>query len=340
MTRKAWIAGLSGLSLTDAERDFFAASKPFGFILFGRNVGSDTQLAALCAELASFADDGTTIPIFIDQEGGRVRRLRPPLAPHLPAGEVLGAAYARDPAAGLRAAHLHGQILAASLRRYGINADCIPCLDLAVDGAHSVIGDRAMSGDPDAVAALGRAMAEAAMANGVLAVMKHLPGHGRAMVDSHLDLPRLGLSREELDARDARPFALLADLPAAMTAHILFEAIDPDRPATLSPRVIDEVIRTGIGFDGLLMTDDISMKALKAPVGDSAGLAIEAGCDIVLHCNGDMAEMRDVAAAVPVLSGRAAERAERARAIAAPGRAVLDIDELLSEYQQLVSPGA
>ncbi len=197
-----------------------------------------------------------------------------------------------------------------------------------------------MSGDPDAVAALGRAMAEAAMANGVLAVMKHLPGHGRAMVDSHLDLPRLGLSREELDARDARPFALLADLPAAMTAHILFEEIDPDRPATLSPRVIDEVIRNGIGFDGLLMTDDISMKALKAPVGDSAGLAIEAGCDIVLHCNGDMAEMRDVAAAVPVLSGRAAERAERARAIAAPGSAVLDIDELLSEYQQLVSPGA
>ena len=336
MDRKAWISGCSGAVLTPDERRFFEDERPWGFILFGRNVESAEQLTALCAELQAFGG-GQPIPIFIDQEGGRVRRLKPPLAYPLPAGRALGAVYDRDRQAGIAAAAAHGRLLAADLRRYGINADCIPCLDLAFDGAHSVIGDRALSADPDAVAALGRAMAEGALSQGVLPVMKHLPGHGRVQVDSHYDLPQVDADRAVLEAQDMRPFKALSDLPAAMTAHILYEAIDPTRPGTLSPTVIADTIRGTIGFDGLLMTDDISMKALSAPIAVSAAQAVEAGCDIVLHCNGDLAEMRAVAGAVPALSGRSERRAARAAAlIGQPVDTPVDVAELWSEYQGLV----
>lgn len=336
MDRKAWIAGCSGTTLTPDERAFFVDERPWGFILFGRNVESAEQVKALCAQLQEFGD-GQPLPIFIDQEGGRVRRLKPPLAHPLPAGRALGAVYARDRQAGIAAARAHGRLLAADLQRYGINADCIPCLDLAFDGAHSVIGDRALSSDPEAVAAMGRAMAEGAMALGVLPVMKHLPGHGRVRVDSHYDLPHVDTEMPVLAAQDMQPFKALSDLPAAMTAHILYESIDPSMPGTLSSTVIEKTIRGTIGFDGLLMTDDISMKALSAPIAVSAGRAIEAGCDIVLHCNGDLAEMRDVAGAVPVLSGLAARRAAHAAAfIRQPPSAPVEVDEVWSEYQGLV----
>ncbi|WP_285295483.1 beta-N-acetylhexosaminidase [Aureimonas altamirensis] len=336
MDRKAWISGCSGTELTPDERAFFADERPWGFILFGRNVESAGQLTALCASLQAFGD-GPDLPIFIDQEGGRVRRLKPPMAHALPAGQALGRVYEKDRQAGIAAARAHGRLLAADLRRYGINADCIPCLDLAFDGAHGVIGDRALSADPDAVSALGRAMAEGALSLGVLPVMKHLPGHGRVQVDSHYDLPHVDADRAALEAGDMRPFKALADLPAAMTAHILYESIDRMRPATLSPTVIGEAIRGTIGFDGLLMTDDISMKALRAPIAESSAQAIEAGCDIVLHCNGDMAEMRAVAGAVPVLSGQAARRAARAMALVGqPAAADADVAEVWSEYQGLV----
>lgn len=336
MHRKAWISGCSGTALTPDERVFFADERPWGFILFGRNVESVGQLTALCASLQEFGD-GQELPIFIDQEGGRVRRLKPPMAHPLPAGQALGRVYDKERQAGIAAARAHGRLLAADLRRYGINADCIPCLDVAFDGAHSVIGDRALSADPDAVAALGRAMAEGALSMGVLPVMKHLPGHGRVQVDSHYDLPHVHADRAALEAVDMRPFKALSDLPAAMTAHILYEAIDRTRPATLSPTVIADTIRGTIGFDGLLMTDDISMKALRAPIAESAGQAIEAGCDIVLHCNGDMAEMRAVAGAVPVLAGQAARRAAHAMAlIGQPAAMPVDVAEVWSEYQGLV----
>ncbi len=241
-----------------------------------------------------------------------MQRLRPPLAPNYPPAAVLGAIHAGAPDAGLRAAWLMSRLHAFDLMRFGINADCLPVLDVPVTGAHDVIGNRAYASDPTVVAAMGRAAAEGLMAGGVLPVMKHVPGHGRAFADSHLALPVVDASLDDLRARDFAPFAALKDLPMAMTAHVVYTALDPDRPATTSPAIIADIIRGEIGFDGLLMSDDVSMKALSGDFDEKTRAILEAGCDVVLHCNGVMDEMKAVAAGCAVLTPQAMRRADRA----------------------------
>ncbi len=332
---KAWIAGCASRRLSADERAFFADERPWGFILFGRNLGEAAELRDLIAELRECGGRDTT-PILVDQEGGRVQRLRPPLAPRYPASAHLGALHDASPEAALRAAWLTGRLFAFDLAAYGFTADCLPCLDLPVEGAHSVIGDRAYATDPDTVAKLGLAAADGLAAGGLLPIMKHLPGHGRGNADSHLSLPVVGASRAELEASDWLPFRAAQTLPAAMTAHLLFADLDPDRPATLSPIVIADAIRGAIGFDGLLMTDDMSMRALQGDIGDLARTAIEAGCDLALHCNGDMAEMRAVAANVPELAGKPAMRAQLAEAYGPARLREADEAVLRAEYASLM----
>lgn len=333
---KAWIAAPAGRSLTAEERTFFAGEQPWGYILFSRNIHEREQLKDLVSELKEIGGRETT-PIFIDQEGGRIHRLRPPLAPNYPPPASLGRLHAVDPQAGERAAWLHGRLLALDIMAYGISADCIPCVDVPVEGAHSVIGDRAFSMDPQSVAALGRAASDGLMAGGALPVMKHIPGHGRGRADSHLELPVVHTARAELAESDFAPFRTLNALPAAMTAHLLYADIDPSRPATLSPIVISEIIREAIGFDGLLMSDDISMKALRGTVGETSRAALSAGCDVILHCNGDMDEMKKVARAAMPLSGDAERRANAAEAVIAGGAKQADEATLRAEYEELVA---
>ena len=308
------IFGLSGLCISDAEAAFFAQNRPFGYILFARNVADTPQLSALTDSLKALHGD-PDVPIFIDQEGGRVQRLRAPLAPDYPSARVLGDLHAHDAKAGERAAWLLGRLHALDLGRHGINANCVPVLDVPTEGAHDVIGHRAYGLDPETVFALGKAMAAGTMAGGALPVMKHVPGHGRANADSHKALPRVDADLSSLQRRDFVPFAGLRDLPAAMTAHIVYEAIDPERPATLSPVVIETIIRGEIGFDGLLMSDDVSMHALSGDFDARARAILDAGCDIVLHCNGDMDEMTAVASVMKPLTGRALQRARQAQAV-------------------------
>lgn len=310
MTVKAFIAGCSGPALTAAERAFFAETQPWGFILFRRNIEDRAQTARLTAELR--ASVGRRAPILIDQEGGRVQRMRPPHWPAYPAARWFGST--NDPLMGAALARLGARLMAHELREVGVDVDCLPVLDAPVAGADAVIGDRAYALDPDSVARLGRAAAEGLLAGGVLPVIKHMPGHGRATADSHLALPRVAARREELSAHDFLPFRHLADMPLAMTAHVVFEAVDPDQPATTSRRVFRNVIRGEIGYQGLVMTDDLSMKALSGHYSDRAAAAYAAGCDMILHCNGVMDEMREVAAAARPLSGRARMRANAALA--------------------------
>ncbi len=305
------ILGCAGAELTAEEEAFFRREKPWGFILFARNVADTPQVLRLVSDLRESVGRPDA-PVFVDQEGGRVQRLRPPLAPDYPSAGALGAIHAADPAAGLRAAWLMSRLHAFDLARHGIDADCLPVLDVPVDGADDVIGKRAYAGDPAVVAAMGRAAADGLLAGGVLPVMKHMPGHGRARCDSHKALPVVEASLDVLRAVDFAPFAALADLPMAMTAHIVYQEIDPDNPATTSARVIGDIIRGEIGFDGLLMSDDVSMKALSGDFSQKARAILAAGCDVVLHCNGVMDEMAAVAAATPALAGRALERARRA----------------------------
>ncbi|MCW4114884.1 beta-N-acetylhexosaminidase [Aurantimonas sp. MSK8Z-1] len=333
---KAFIAGCFGHRLTAEERDFFAAERPWGFILFGRNIGSAQQVADLVAELKEAGGRPTT-PVFVDQEGGRVQRLRPPLAPNYPPAADLGRLHETDAPAAQRAAWLQGRLIAHDLAGYGFNADCLPCLDVPAPGAHSVIGSRAYSPDPAIAATLGRAAADGLRAGGLLPVMKHIPGHGRGNADSHLEMPVVEASFGELEASDFRPFVELRSLPAAMTAHLLYRAIDPERPATLSPVVIDTVIRGAIGFEGLLMSDDMSMKALRGDIGDLSRAALQAGCDLALHCNGDMDEMKKVAHAAPPLAGAALRRAEAAEQIIADGGEPADEPALRAEFHALIA---
>lgn len=309
----AAIFGCAGTRLDDAERRLFETADPLGLILFARNIASPAQVAALTREFREIVGRADA-PVFIDQEGGRVARLRPPhwrLPP--PAGRF-GALAARNPAAAEEAAALNGRMIAAELAPLGIDADCMPVLDLPAPGAHGIIGDRAYGDDPDTVSALGRAACDGLLEGGVLPVIKHIPGHGRARADSHLALPRVSAPLTALEARDFAPFRALRRMPAAMTAHIVYEAIDPERPATISPRVVREAIRGEIGFDGLLITDDLGMAALSGPFVGRAEAALAAGCDAVLHCSGDIDEMRAVAGAAPPLSDAARARLARARA--------------------------
>lgn len=307
----AFIAGCEGLSLSDAEAAFFRETQPWGLILFARNVDTREQIAALTAHFRDIVGRPDA-PVLIDQEGGRVQRMRAPNWRAYPPGRAYAELYARDAVAGLRATRLVYRLLAQDLVEAGINVDCVPVLDVPQPGSHDIIGDRAYGMMPDQVALLGRAAAQGLMDGGVLAIIKHIPGHGRAFADSHLELPVVDAPLAELELVDFPPFAALADIPMAMTAHVVYSAIDPEACCTLSRKMIGQVIRGQIGFDGLIMSDDLSMKALKGSYADRARAALAAGCDVVLHCNGAMAEMREVAAAAGPLEGASLARAERA----------------------------
>ncbi len=330
MIARAFVSGCASKTLSDEEIRFFSANRPWGLILFKRNIDTPAQVRELTRafrEIVGRAD----APVLIDQEGGRVQRLSPPHWPDFPSAEKL-AATADDAAA----VELGARLIANELAGLGINVDCLPVADLRFPGAHDVIGDRAYGGDPAAVARLARVAAEGLMAGGVLPVVKHIPGHGRAMTDSHLELPRVSVPRAELERTDFEPFRLLSDMPLAMTAHVIYEAIDPELPATISPVVVRDVIRTHIGFDGLLMTDDVSMKALSGGIGVNTSLAFAAGCDLALHCNGKMDEMRAVAENSPPLAGKSAERAKKALDRIAGGAKPLNAVEAWSRFSAMV----
>ncbi len=316
------IFGLAGPELTGDERAFFAETKPLGFILFARNCATPDQVRALCRALRALTRQHDT-PILIDQEGGRVARLKPPHWRHPPPARVFGDMWDRDPPAAERAARLNGQLIGAELIASGINVNCAPVLDVPVAGSHDIIGDRAYHTDTTVIAALGRAFTDGLIAAGVLPVVKHIPGHGRAGADSHKELPVVTASLAELE-QDFAPFIALRDLPLAMTAHVLFSAVDPDHSATTSATVVEDVIRQKIGFHGLLMSDDISsnMKALPGGFADRAGDCIAAGCDVVLHCDGDLNAMQQVSAALPTLSDHAAVRWAQASFLIAEPEAV------------------
>jgi len=309
---KAFITGLEGPRLGAAERDFLRDERPWGLILFLRNCREAAEIADL---VAAFRDavGRADAPVLIDQEGGRVQRLKPPGWRRYPPGRAYGALYERDPEAGLAAAFAGARLIADDLVALGINVDCLPLLDVPQPEGHEVIGDRAYAREPAAVAAVARAVADGLLAGGVLPIAKHIPGHGRAASDSHLELPVVTASRAELEAVDFPPFRALADLPLAMTAHVVYTALDPALPATTSPRVV-AFIREELGFDGCLMGDDVSMQALAGTIGERTRALFAAGCDLALHCNGRFDEMAAVAAGSPPLAGRAAERADRALA--------------------------
>ena len=313
MADAAAILGCSGPRLTTEERAFFRAERPWGFILFKRNVDTPDQVRALVDDLRACVDRSDA-PVLIDQEGGRVQRLGPPHWRRYPPGRAYGDLAANDPLARREIVRLGARLLAHDLAALGINVDCVPVLDVPEPGAHDVIGDRAYGDTADEVAALGRAAAEGLIAGGVLPIIKHIPGHGRARADSHLNLPVVEASLEALDQRDFAPSRVLSDMPMAMTAHVVYAAVDARRPATTSRKVIRDVIRGAIGFDGLLISDDLSMKALSGDFTQRAKASLAAGCDIVLHCNGDPAEMAAAIAGVRPLAGKAKARAASALA--------------------------
>jgi beta-N-acetylhexosaminidase len=319
MTR-AFIAGLSGVALTADERAFLRDAAPWGLILFKRNIDTPAQVRALTHDFRD-AVGRTEAPILIDQEGGRVQRLKPPQWPAYPPGAAYGLLYDRDPAQGLAAARLGARLIAADLAALGIDVDCLPLADVPVPGADSVIGDRAYGETPDKVAAIANAVTEGLMQGGVLPVLKHIPGHGRATADSHHRLPVVATDRATLEKTDFAAFRPLAHLPLAMTAHVVFSAIDGE-PATTSATIIGQVIRDSIGFAGALMSDDISMGALSGTLAERTQAAFAAGCDLVLHCNGRLDEMRAVAAETPVLSGEAGRRAAAALAARRPAETI------------------
>lgn len=308
---KAMILGCAGKALTPDEISFYRDERPWGFILFARNIGEPEQIRDLVSSLRESVGRPEA-PVFIDQEGGRVQRLRPPLAPNYPAGAALGALYRQDREAGLRAAWLLARLHAFDLTRFGITADCLPVLDVPVEGASDVIGARAYGKQPEIVAELGRAAAQGLMDGGMLPVMKHIPGHGRAFADTHFELPTVDAPLAELERHDFAPFKALCHLPAAMTAHVVYSAVDPDNPATTSKKVVEKIIRGKIGFDGLLMSDDTSMKALSGDFPSKAAGILAAGVDLVLHCNGVMEEMAGIASRTKILAGKSLARADRA----------------------------
>ena len=309
MANRAFITGVSGLILNDAEREFIRAERPWGFILFKRNIESPAQVLALVEELRSAAGTADA-PVLIDQEGGRVQRLGPPHWPVYPPGASFSLLYDIDPKLGLAAARLSSRLIAADLIDLGITVDCLPLADVPVAGADAVIGNRAYGTEPDKVAAIARAVTDGLEQGGVLPVLKHIPGHGRATADSHFRLPTVDTARAELERTDFAAFRPLAGLPMAMTAHVVFSALDPAHPATTSATIIEQVIRGLIGFQGLLMSDDVSMNALAGSIAERTRAIVSAGCDMVLHCNGNIDEMREVARETPELAGKAIERAK------------------------------
>lgn len=331
------ILGLSGLALTTSERAFFRAAEPAGFVLFARNVADKAQLRALTDSLREVSGRAD-VPVLIDQEGGRVARLRPPVWPLFPACRRFAELYAKAPISAIEAARVNAQAIAVTLTEVGINVDCLPVLDVAQEGAHDVIGDRALGAEPMQVAALGRAMLDGLAAGGVAGVIKHIPGHGRARADSHKELPVVDASAEELEA-DIAPFRALRDAAMAMTAHVLYPAWDAERPASVSPTIVADVIRGEIGFDGLLMSDDLAMEALTGTPAERAAAVIAAGCDVALHCSGVMAENEAVAEALGAMSEAAAARLERAMAGIAGKVSARTHEELAAKRDALLAFG-
>lgn len=313
MSPRAFICGLSGTELTHEERLFVDHAEPWGIILFARNIRDANQVRALVDEVRGLLGRGD-MPVLIDQEGGRVQRIKPPICDLHPPPKAYADLFLADRAAGLEAARLGARLIAHELKSLHINVDCLPVLDLAIEGAHQVIGDRAYGATPNDVAALARAVCQGLLDGGVLPVVKHVPGHGRALADSHLELPKVNAQVADLQRTDFAPFRMLNDMPLAMTAHVLYTALDSDRPATLSRSVVQDVIRGFIGFDGALMSDDLSMKALEGNLGHRAEETFAAGCDLALHCNGNLAEMREIAIVSPRLDGDAERRCHAALA--------------------------
>lgn len=329
----AVIFGLAGPTLSPEEARFFAEADPYGFILFARNVETPDQVRALVADLRACV--GRDAPVLIDQEGGRVRRLRPPHWRDAPSMAPFVALYGRDPKAAADAVRLNARLLAVELADLGIDVDCYPLADVPVRGAHDIIGDRAFGHDPAVVSHLAAMACAGLLDGGVMPVVKHIPGHGRAFADSHLDLPVVDAGMEDLRATDFVPFKALKDAPYGMTAHIVYTAIDADRPATTSPRVID-VVRGELGFEGLLMTDDLSMKALTGRFRDRAADSLAAGCDLVLHCNGAMDEMTAVAEGCRLLDAAAQARAARLGRFRERRLARLDVADTLADLDRLL----
>jgi beta-N-acetylhexosaminidase len=337
MPERAFITGVAGLQLAAAERAFLREAEPWGLIIFKRNVSDPQQVQEL---VSSFRDAvGWHAPVLVDQEGGRVQRLGPPHWASYPPGARYGEIYDRNDVLGLEVARLAGHLIANDLGALGIDVDCLPIADVPVAGGDPVIGDRAYGTEPGKVAAIGRAVADGLKAGGVLPVLKHLPGHGRATADSHHKLPVVDTDRATLEKTDFAAFKPLADLPLGMTAHVVFSAIDPSAPATTSVTMVQEVIRGFIGFQGLLMSDDVSMNALSGTIAERSRASFAAGCDVVLHCNGNLAEMSAVASVAPVLEGKAKKRADAACAIRA-AREEFDVEAARASFGKLIAGNA
>jgi beta-N-acetylhexosaminidase len=320
MGRRAFITGVTGTELRAEEREFITAEQPWGFILFKRNVDNPAQVSSLVDSLRTLVGDPDA-PVLIDQEGGRVQRLGPPNWPVYPPGAAFGRLYDIDSALGLRAARLSARLIADDLTQVGVTVDCLPLADVPVAGADAVIGDRAYGTEVAKVAAIGRAVTDGLTDGGILPILKHIPGHGRATADTHFKLPVVDTTETELERTDFAAFQPLSDLPMAMTAHVVFSAFDAIHPATTSAKMIKQVIRGFIGFQGLLMSDDVSMNALAGSIAERTQAVFAAGCDVVLHCNGQIDEMRQVADETPELSGLALQRAHRALAARKPPQA-------------------
>jgi beta-N-acetylhexosaminidase len=332
---QAVIYALSGPVLTDAERAFFRDADPAGYILFARNCVDRGQMRRLTDDLRGLRgrDD---LPILIDQEGGRVARMKPPEWPRFPAADAFATLYARSPMSAIEAARANAQAIALLLREVGVNVDCLPLLDVRQRGASDIIGDRALGAEPMQVAALGRAILDGLRAGGAVGVVKHMPGHGRALVDSHKALPVVTASAEELES-DVAPFRTLAHAPMGMTAHVVYTAWDAERAGSLSPIVVGDIIRGRIGFDGFLMSDDLGMQALSGTQAERAVAVLAAGCDVGLHCTGDMAEMEEIAAVVPQLSDEGAGRLARAMATIAGGASDDSYEALVEKRDSLLA---
>ena len=332
MSSRAFICGCSGLTFTADEKSFIEECQPWGLILFRRNIGTPDEVCALTDSFREITGR-TDAPVLVDQEGGRVQRLNTPHWQRYPAGAFFNAISTATPKHKLRLAKITAQLMAHDLLQVGINVDCLPVLDVPIPGSHNVIGDRAYANNPFDVADLGRAAAEGMMAGGVLPVMKHIPGHGRAFADSHMELPVVDTVLDDLRTNDFAPFKANADLPAAMTAHVVYTALDPNNPATISAKIISEIIRGEIGFDGLLMSDDLSMKALTGSFRSKAERLFAAGVDMALHCNGNLGEAAGVAAGTPMLEGAALRRAEAAMARIAGGAQDFDPVDARAELE-------
>ena len=332
---RAAIYGPEGIALTDDERHFFHDAQPAGFILFKRNCENQDQLLRLTDSLRELTgrDD---LPILIDQEGGRVARMRPPEWPAFPAAEKFANLYRAAPSSAIEAVRANARALALMLRSCGINVNALPLLDVRQEGATDIIGDRALGSEPMQVAALGRAVLDGMASAGVVGIIKHMPGHGRALVDSHKELPVVSTSADELEI-DLEPFERLSSAPMGMTAHVIYTAWDAERPASLSPVVIHDIIRERIGFDGWLMSDDLGMEALQGDFASRAAGVVAAGCDVALHCSGKMDEMVAVASAVPAMSAEGHDRLARAIAGTRIDFDRIDFAEEISKRDQLLA---